>query len=388
MDSKEEKQVLKIPAVPRQTGKIPKMKLLRVAAYCRVSTELENQAGSYARQIAYYQEKIDRKEGWISAGIYSDEGTSGTAKEKRGGFQRMIQDCEDGRIDMILTKSISRFARNTVDLLITIRSLKSRNIAVYFEKEHINTLDGAGEILITILSSQAQEESRNISENIRWSMRRKFEKGETMVNHNHFMGYTKDTDGQLQIVPEEAKIVQEMFHLYLIGHSNAFIASYLEQHEIKTVMGKTKWQDTVIGKMLSNEKYMGAALLQKTYTVDFLTKQRAKNNGELPKYFVECNHPPILSEKIFYYVQEEKLRRNFVKRQAAGHPSQYPITAKLICSGCGNHFAKIAQSYILSRKRNCIRPYGKHTPAWCIQRVPPIVSSYKALLNRWRNERK
>ena len=157
----------------------------------------------------------------------SDEGVSGTAKKRRDGFLQMIQDCEDGKIDLILTKSISRFARNTVDLLTTIRNLKSRNIAVYFEKEQINTLDGAGEILLTILSSQAQEESRNTSENIRWSIRQKFEKGELMVNHNHFMGYTKDTNGQLLIVPEEAEIVRNVFHLYLIGHSCASIARYL-----------------------------------------------------------------------------------------------------------------------------------------------------------------
>lgn len=175
MGKKEERQVLKIPAVSRQTGKVAEKwkEPLRVAAYCRVSTEQENQAGSYARQISYYQEKIEKTEGWVLAGVYSDEGVSGTAKKKRDGFLLMLHDCENGRIDLILTKSISRFARNTVDLLTTIRSLKSRNIAVYFEKEHINTLDGAGEILITILSSQAQEESRNTSENIRWSIRQK-----------------------------------------------------------------------------------------------------------------------------------------------------------------------------------------------------------------------
>lgn len=346
MEMKEERQVLKIPAVSKQTRRTTEEQKhpLRVAAYCRVSTEQENQAGSYARQIAYYKEKIDKKEGWIPAGIYADEGASGTAKKKRNGFLQMIQDCEDGKIDLILTKSISRFARNTVDLLMTIRNLKSRYIAVYFEKEHINTLDGAGEILITILSSQAQEESRNTSENIRWSIRQKFENGELMINYNHFMGYTKDTHGQLQIVPEEAETVREIFRLYLIGHSSAFIAKQLEQNDMKTVMGKIKWQLTVIDKMLSNEKYMGAALLQKTYTVDFLTKQRAKNNGELSKYYIKRNHQPIIPEEIFYCVQEEKLRRHYLKRQDAGRPSQYPITAKLICSGCGNHFRRVIRN--------------------------------------------
>lgn len=344
MNMKEERQVLKIPAVS-SIRKITeeKKQRLRVAAYCRVSTEQENQAGSYARQISYYQETINKKEDWILAGIYADEGVSGTAKKKRDGFLQMIQACEDGKIDLILTKSISRFARNTVDLLITIRNLKSKNIAVYFEKEHINTLDGSGEILITILSSQAQEESRNTSENIRWSIRQKFEKGELMINHNHFMGYTKDANGQLQIVPEEAEIVRSIFRLYLIGHSSAFIARYLEQHGIKTVMVKNKWYATVIDKMLSNEKYVGAALLQKTYTVDYLTKQRLKNNGELSKYFITNNHSPIVSEEMFYDVQYEKLSRSYYRRLAAGRPSQYPITTKLICGCCGSHFLRVTR---------------------------------------------
>lgn len=176
---------------------------------------------------------------------------------------RLLQDCEAGKIDMLLTKSISRFARNTVDLLTTIRNLKSKNIAVYFEKENINTLESTGEILITILSSQAQEESRNISENIRWSLRSKYEKGEPTINYNHFMGYTKGPDGKLQPVPEEAAVVQEIFRLYLIGCSGVQIKKYLEQHQRRTVMGKTVWQPTVIDKMISNEKYIGAALMQK-----------------------------------------------------------------------------------------------------------------------------
>ena len=183
-----EKQVLKIPATANEPSEKENMKnLLKVAAYCRVSTEQENQMGSYERRISYYKEKIEKRDGWILTGIYADEGISGTKKQKRDGFLNLIQDCNEGKIDLILTKSISRFARNTVDLLITIRSLKSKNIAVYFEKENINTLDNTGEILITILSSQAQEESRNISENIRWGLRRKYEKGEATINHNHFM---------------------------------------------------------------------------------------------------------------------------------------------------------------------------------------------------------
>lgn len=345
MNTGKEKQVLKIPASSRQIiGDEEETKpCLRVSAYCRVSTEQESQAGSYARQIAHYEEKIKKRDDWILVGVYADEGTSGTAKKKRDAFLRLIKDCEDGKIDLILTKSISRFARNTVDLLTIIRQLKNRNIAVYFEKENINTMESTGELLITILSSQAQEESRNISENIRWSLRNKYEKGEPTINYNHFMGYTKGSDGKLKPVREETEIVREIFHLYLIGYSIIRIKKHLEQYKRKTVMGKIIWQPSVIDKMLSNEKYIGSALMQKTYTVDFLTKQRVKNDGILPKYFVEDNHPAIISEEVFYAVQEEKLWRSYIKRKLNGRVSRYSVTGKLICSECGSTYMRVTR---------------------------------------------
>ena len=343
MNYEKEKQVIKIPANQKQgnsTGE-KKKTVLRVAAYCRVSTEQESQAGSYVRQVEHYREKIKKREDWALVGIYADEGISGTIKKKRDGFLQLLCDCEAGKIDLILTKSISRFARNTVDLLTTIRDLKSKNIAVYFEKEHINTLESAGEILITILSSQAQEESRNISENIRWSLRRKYEKGELTISYNHFMGYTKDSQGKLKIVPEEAEVVRKIFHLYSIGYSSIQIAKYLKKNQIKTVMGKIEWQATVIDKMLCNEKYVGAALLQKTYTVDFLTKQRVKNQGELPKYFVDENHPAIISKDVFLHVQEEKMRHIYLYHQLQGRASIHPICGKMICGNCGKTYRKV-----------------------------------------------
>lgn len=343
LNYEKEKQVIKIPANQKRENSTEEEKktVLRVAAYCRVSTEQESQAGSYARQVEHYREKIEKREDWALVGIYADEGISGTIKRKRDGFLQLLRDCETGKIDLILTKSISRFARNTVDLLTTIRDLKSKNIAVYFEKEHINTLESAGEILITILSSQAQEESRNISENIRWSLRRKYEKGELTINHNHFMGYTKDSQGKLKIVPEEAEVIRKIFHLYSIGCSSVQIAKYLQKNQIKTVMGRTEWQATVIDKMLCNEKYVGAALLQKTYTVDFLTKQRVKNQGELPKYFVNENHPAIISKDVFFHVQEEKMRRIYLYHQLQGRASIHPIYGKMICGNCGKTYRKV-----------------------------------------------
>ena len=200
------------------------------------------------------------------------------------------KDALDGKIDMILTKSVSRFARNTVDSLLTIRKLKEKNVAVVFEKEGVNTLDGTGEILITILSSLAQEESRNISENTRWGVVRRFENGKMIVNHNKFMGYTKNENGDLVIVQEEAEIVRLIFRLYLEGYSAKKISQYLEENGIKTATGQDKWYDSVIFKMLRNEKYMGDALLQKTYTVDFMTKKKVINKGIVPQYYVEDDH--------------------------------------------------------------------------------------------------
>lgn len=266
------------------------LKTLRVAAYCRVSTTLEQQESSYEAQITHYTEKIKDNPNWKCVGIYADDGKSATNTKKRDDFNAMIKDCMAGKIDLIITKSVSRFARNTVDALQTIRKLKEKNIAIYFEKEGVNTLEGTGELLITILSSQAQEESRNISENTRWGIIRKFENGIISINHNKFLGYTKDKDGELIIIPEEAKLVKRIYRMYLEGSSVLQITRALEKDKIKTVTGKDKWHGSVIDRILTNEKYMGDALLQKTYTVDFLTKKRVKNNGIAPQYYIENNH--------------------------------------------------------------------------------------------------
>ena len=253
-----------IPAKPQYDRSVKAAeKRLKVAAYCRVSTELEQQESSYEAQVEYYTNKIEENQNWKNAGIYADDGKSATNTKKRDDFNTMIKDALDGKIDMILTKSVSRFARNTVDALTTIRQLKEKNVAVVFEKEGVNTLDGTGEILLTILSSLAQEESRNISENTRWGVVRRFEKGQVIVNHNKFMGYTKNDKGELVIVPEEAEVVRLIFRLYLEGYSTAKISEYLEEKGIKTATGKDKWNATVIAKMIRNEKYMGDALLQK-----------------------------------------------------------------------------------------------------------------------------
>ena len=274
------KKVSMIPAKPQYDRSIKlSEKKLRVAAYCRVSTELEEQESSYEAQVEYYTRKIEETDNWKMAGIYADDGKSATNTKKRDDFNAMIKDALDGKIDMILTKSVSRFARNTVDSLLTIRKLKEKNVAVVFEKEGVNTLDGTGEILITILSSLAQEESRNISENTRWGVVRRFENGKMIVNHNKFMGYTKNENGDLVIVPEEAEIVRLIFRLYLEGYSAKKISQYLEENGIKTATGQDKWYDSVIFKMLRNEKYMGGCPAAEDLHGRFYDKEKGHQQG-------------------------------------------------------------------------------------------------------------
>ena len=343
----EEAKVEVIPAIRDLNADTPK--ILRVAAYCRVSTGQEAQAGSYELQVQYYTQYIQKREDWELVGVYADEGISGTNIHRREQFKQMIADCEAGKIDLIITKSISRFARNTVDSLLTIRKLKEKNVAVVFEKEGVNTLDGTGEILITILSSLAQEESRNISENTRWGVVRKFEKGKVIVNHNKFMGYTKNENGDLVIVPKEAEIVRLVFRLYLEGYSTGKIAKYLEEQKIKTATGLEKWHDTVVLKMLRNEKYMGDALLQKTYTVDFMTKKKVMNKGIVPQYYVEDDHEAIIPKDLFYRVQEELARRASVNKSAvtrkknmkSKYSSEYALTGILLCGECGQEYRRV-----------------------------------------------
>lgn len=256
---------------------------IRVAAYCRVSTDTEEQATSYQAQIAHYEEVIHRNPEWVFAGIYADDGISATSTKHREQFHQMIQDCMDGKIDMLITKSISRFARNTVDCLNYIRQLKAQNIPIYFEKESINTMDAKGEVLITIMASLAQQESESLSQNVKLGMQYRFQQGKVMVNASCFLGYDKDENGDLVINPEQAETVKRIYREYLEGASCQQIARGLERDGIRTARGNTRWHDSSIRLILENEKYMGDALLQKTYTVDFLKKKRIKNNGEMPQ---------------------------------------------------------------------------------------------------------
>ena len=285
----------------------------------------------------FYTRYINNNPEWEFVAVYTDEGISGTNTKKRDGFNRMVADALSGKIDLILTKSISRFARNTVDTLTTIRQLKTKGIEVYFEKENIYTLDAKGEVMITIMSSLAQEESRSISENVSWGKRRSMEEGKISMPYKSFLGYEKGNDGLPKIVEEEAAIVREIYHLFLGGKTVREIAEHLTGRGIPTPKGKTNWSVSTIMSILQNEKYKGDALLQKTYTADFLTKTIRKNKGELPQYYIENSHPAIIDPETFALVQKEIERRRPVRRQL--HRSS-PFNAKVVCGDCGGFYGR------------------------------------------------
>lgn len=336
---------------------------LKVAAYCRVSTDSDEQATSYEAQMEHYTNFIQKNDEWEFAGIFADDGISGTNTKKREEFNRMIEECMAGSIDMVITKSISRFARNTLDCLKYIRQLKEKNIPVFFEKENINTMDSKGEVLLTIMASLAQQESESLSKNVKMGLQFRYQNGEVQVNHNRFMGYTKDENGHLIIEPSEAKIVKRIYLEYLQGASLKQIGEGLEADGILTAAGKAKWHPETIKKILKNEKYIGDALLQKTYTVDVLSKKRVKNNGIVPQYYVENNHEPIIPRDLYMQVQEEMLRRANLhsgeERKKRVYSSKYALSSIVYCSKCGDIYRRIAWNN-----------RGKHSIVWrCVSRV-------------------
>lgn len=342
------KNVTVIPARKRlgntvTTESKPKLK---VAAYCRVSTDSEEQATSYDAQVEHYTEFIKKNSEWEFVGIYADDGISGTNTKKREEFNRMIEDCMAGKIDMVITKSISRFARNTLDCLKFIRQLKEKNIPVFFEKENINTMDSKGEVLLTIMASLAQQESESLSKNVKMGLQFRYQNGQVQINHNWFLGYTKDENGHLIIDEEQAVIVRRIFREYLQGASLQNIARGLMADGIPTATGNKTWRGDGIRKILTNEKYMGDALLQKTYTVDVLTKKRVANNGIVPQYYVENNHEAIIPRELFMQVQEELQRRAHLRTEDGKtkrvYSSKYALSSIVYCGKCGDLFRRVA----------------------------------------------
>ncbi len=310
----------------------------RVAAYARVSTDSDEQETSFDAQVDYYTKYIAERKDWTLVGVYTDEGISAVNTKRREGFKRMISDALNGQIDLIVTKSVSRFARNTVDSLETIRRLKDKKVECYFEKEGIWTFDGKGELLITIMSSLAQEESRSISENVTWGQRKRFADGKVSMPYKQFLGYEKGADGKPQIVESEAKTVRQIYSMYLYGSSVREIARSLTAQGIPTPGGKTNWSVTTILSVLQNEKYAGNAILQKTYCEDFLTKRVVKNQGQVPQYYVEQSHPAIVTQEVFDMVQVELTKNRERGISRSGGSSCF--SGRVFCGSCGATYGR------------------------------------------------
>ena len=336
-----------IPANPELAEKKAIRRQLRVAAYCRVSTDSEEQMTSYEAQKTYYTDKIMQNPQWSMAGIFADEGITGTSAEKRPEFLRMIRLCRKRKIDLILVKSISRFARNTVDCLHYIRALKELGIAVIFEKENINTLDSEGEMLITLLGAFAQAESESISQNVRWGIRQAMREGRVSLRCKHLYGFTEDEDGQPQILPDEAEVVRRIYKSFLRGQSIRMIKEWLDAEGIAPRKGK-EWSLSSIENILKNEKYCGDVLLQKTFISDCISRKVIKNVGQLPMYLIENHHEGIVSREIYQAAQAEFARRSSRrspnKRAAAtglsSYTSRYALSDRLVCGECGTLYRR------------------------------------------------
>lgn len=351
---------------------------LRVAAYCRVSTSDAEQLISYEAQKSYYTDKIMTNPEWLMAGIFADEGITGTSAQKRPEFMKMIRRCRKGQIDLILTKSISRFARNTVDCLNYIRELKELGIAVLFEKENINTLESDSEIIITMMGAFAQSESESISQNIRWGQQQAMKEGRVNFKYKQTYGYERGEDDRPKIVPEQAQVVRRIFDAYLSGMSCDAIKDMLESEGIPSAKGTPVWRTGVLYRMLENEKYAGDVLMQKTYVKDCLTKKAVKNNGELPKYLIQNYHEGIVSRDIFNHVQAERARRSSLTTASdngsdgsSKYSGKFALAGIMFCGECGKPYkrrtwAKNGKNKIMWRCSNRLvngTKYCKESPS-------------------------
>ena len=338
--------VICIPAKPEVVRASKRQ--LRVAAYCRVSTDDEEQLTSYEAQKNYYTDKIMTNKEWTMAGIFADEGITGTSARKRPEFLRMIRQCKQGKIDIVLTKSISRFARNTVDCLNYVRALKELGIAVIFEKENMNTLEIDSEILITMLGAFAQSESESISANVRWGIRQAMKEGKATIQYKYLYGYRRGDDGKPEIIPDQAEVVRKIYDLFLSGTPVRGIQEYLNTNSVPNIKGEPKWARSAIDSILTNEKYCGDVLLQKTYIDDCINKKVKKNTGQLPMYLVQNHHEGIISRETFDAAQAELARRSAGKSPSkknsptgrSRYSSKYALSDRLYCGECGTRYQR------------------------------------------------
>jgi len=335
-----------------------KTKKLKVCAYARVSSDTEDQLNSYNAQIQEFEKRIKEKEEWEFIGLYADEGLSGTGMKKRTQFLKMIQDAKLGKIDLILTKSLSRFARNTIDTLTIVRELRELGVDIFFEKENIYSSDSKVDFMLTIFSSIAQEESRNISENVKWGIQKRYREGRVIINTNRFLGYDKDENGKLIINEEQGRTVKIIFDMYIFGSTLSEIARFLTKQEHKNGRGVVSWTAATIKVILKNEKYCGDAILQKRVTIDYLTHKSVWNDGIVPKYYIKDNHEGIVTRETFELVQNLiKKRKENRNKSESKFASKYPLSGIVFCSHCGHkmnrhhyNYGKKNQRVVLSCK--------------------------------------
>lgn len=378
---------MKIRKIPPSAPVIPARK--RVAAYARVSGGKDAMLHSLSAQISYYSAMIQNHPGWEYIGVYADEAMTGT-KDSRAEFQRLLADCRTGKIDMVLTKSISRFARNTVTMLNVVRELKQLNIDVFFEKEKIHSLSGDGELMLTILSSFAQEESLSVSENCKWRIRKLFQDGE-LANLQFMYGYRIVKD-RIVIDEGQAEIIRGIFKDYISGVGSTEIARQLQIRGVGTIRGGA-WTAHRINGILKNEKYAGNALLQKKHTVDHLSKKLVLNHGLLPMYYAECTHPPIVGETVFRKAQNILAERRAQNAGKSGSINRYPFSGKIVCANCGKHYVRKTWrgrvawnciTYIQSGKAAC---FSKQIPEDVLFRLSSEVLGLNAFDDKAFSER-
>ena len=342
------RKVTVTPPDPKYTEQDIRKQHLRVAPYCRVSTGNEEQLTSFTAQMEYYTQRIAETEGWTMARMYADKGISGTSAKRRPEFLKMIRDAEQGKIDLVITKSVSRFCRNTLDGLEYVRRLKRCGVGVYFEKDHTNTLTMDNEMILTFMMSQAQAESESMSTNIKWGFRKRFQDGVVYYHYGTLLGYRRGPDGGPEIDPEEAAVVRRIFARCLMGQSFQQICDGLMADGVRTAQGDEKWYGSTVKSILQNEKYVGDAVLQKTFTEDLFDRRQVKNEGQLPKYYVHNAHPAIIDRAAFQRVQEELARRSSLRKTSSKarteqgkHSGKYVLSGLLVCSECGSPYRRI-----------------------------------------------
>ena len=358
------KKVEMIPATRNFLEKDRKV-IKNVGAYCRVSTDTEEQQGSYNSQVNYYTEKIKSTPGWRFVKVYGDEGISGTNADNRPSFQEMMQDCENGKLDLIITKSISRFSRNVTVTLEVARKLRDKDIGIFFEKENLNTLHYTSESLLAIFSSLAQAESESMSENIKMGREFKYKNGECCYNMGKVFGFNQDSDGIVTINEEQAVVVKHMYEGYLNGMSIGGIIKDLQERKIPSPTGKEKWSPGTVERILSSEKYKGDFLTRKTFTVDPISKKKKKNTGQVSQYLITKHHPAIIEPEIFDMVQSEMARRGCIKKNDkkkhyGKYSGKFPFNNLIICGDCGAKY----------RRTMWVEKNGDKKHVWrCVNRI-------------------